>query len=109
LARASALLDELERRFPGSPEARVALVSLGKLQMLSGAPAAALERFSSYLQSGGPLEEEALVGRAQALAKLGRSSEERATWQALLVRFPGSVYAAQARERLSALGAGATE
>ncbi|HEY4157214.1 MAG TPA: hypothetical protein VGM29_03920 [Polyangiaceae bacterium] len=109
LARTSVLLEELEQQFPGSPEAHVALVSLGKLQLLRGAPGAALERFSSYLSNGGPLEEEALVGRAQALGMLSRSSEERATWQTLLVSFPGSVYAAQARERLSALAAGATE
>ncbi|HEY2405864.1 MAG TPA: hypothetical protein VGI10_07670 [Polyangiaceae bacterium] len=109
LALTSVLLEELEQQFPGSPEAHVALVSLGKLQLLRGAPGAALERFSGYLSNGGPLEEEALVGRAQALGMLSRSTEERATWQTLLVRFPGSVYAAQARERLSALAAGATE
>jgi len=107
--RAVALLSELQNRFSSSPEAHVSLVSLGKLLMQRGRPDAALQRFSSYLATSGPLEEEALVGRARALAALGRASEERSTWQRLLSRFPGSVYAGAARERMATLGQATTE
>jgi outer membrane protein assembly factor BamD (BamD/ComL family) len=107
--RAVTLIKELQTKFGNSPEAHVSLVSLGKLLMLNGSREAALQQFTSYLERSGPLEEEALVGRAQALRGLGRSSEERSTWQRLLTRFPGSVYAAAARERLVALAKGAAE
>jgi len=109
LDRAVALLSELQSRFSSSPEAHVSLVSLGKLLMQRGRPDAALQRFSSYLATSGPLEEEALVGRARALAALGRASEERSTWQRLLAHFPGSVYAGAARERMVTLGQATTE
>jgi len=71
-------------RFKGSSEARVSRVSLGKLYMNKNLAGAALQQFSDYLVAGGPLEEEALVGRAQALAALGRRSEELSTWQMLI-------------------------
>jgi hypothetical protein len=102
--RAVALLSELQNEFSGTPEAHVSLVSLGKLLMQCGKPNAALQRFSSYLATSGPLEEEALVGRARSLAALGRASEERSTWQRLLARFPGSIYAGAARDRMVTLG-----
>lgn len=107
--RAVALLSELQDKFSSSPEAHVSSVSLGKLLMQRGRPDAALQRFSSYLATSGPLEEEALVGRARSLAALGRASEERSTWQRLLARFPGSVYAGAARERLVVLGQASIE
>jgi hypothetical protein len=106
---AVSLLREIQQRYRGSPEATLSLVSLGKLLLLKGAPEAALQQFSSYLFVGGTLEEEALVGRAQALAALARSSEERSTWEALVARFPGSVYVARAQERLRILGDNATK
>jgi len=102
--RAIALLRALQQTYPGSPEARISYVSLGKLYMSRGAAAPAADAFSAYLSGGGPLSEEALLGRAQALHALGRSIEERQTWQLLLARYPGSVYAVQARERIRALG-----
>jgi TolA-binding protein len=102
--RAIVLFTELQDEFPRSAEAHVSLVSLGKLLMQRAMPAAALLRFSSYLATAGPLEEEALLGRAQALGALGRSADESRTWERLLSRFPGSVYAGAARKRLVALG-----
>jgi TolA-binding protein len=104
LDRAIALLQALQQNYPGSPEALISHVSLGKLYMTRGAAAAAAQEFSAYLSSGGPLSEEALLGRAQALAALGRNGEERQTWELLLARYPHSVYAGQARERVRALG-----
>ena len=109
LDRAVSLLNELQSKFPGSAQAHVSLVSLGKLLMQRGMPDAALQRFSSYLATSGPLEEEALVGRAQALAMLGRAIEERNTWERLLARFPGSVYAGSARKRIEVLAKASAE
>jgi hypothetical protein len=97
-------LNKLQADFPGSPQAHVSLVSLGKLLMQRAMPEAALQRFSTYLVTSGPLEEEALFGRAQALAALGRAADESRTWERLLTRYPQSVYAGAARKRLVALG-----
>ncbi len=107
--RAVVLLQGLQHQFQNTPEARVSMVSLGKLLMLKGSPDAALQQFSNYLAAPGPLEEEALVGRAQALESLGHASEERGTWERLLTRFPSSVYAGPARKRLAALTNGAAQ
>lgn len=103
-SRAIALYTELEQRFPGSEEARLSYVSLGKLLLASGRAAEADRKFAAYLAGGGrALAEEALVGRAQSLRQLGRTGEERRIWQTLLREFPSSVYAAQARRRLTEL------
>jgi TolA-binding protein len=93
---------ELQARFPGSTEAKVSLVSLARLE-LGSQPAAALRHFDAYLAQSGhrTLSEEALFGRASALGRLGRRSEERAAWQELVARFPASVYTHQAEARLS--------
>jgi TolA-binding protein len=104
--RASSLYAELQARFPGSNEAVVSRVSLGKLFLSSGRASDAERQFASYLASGAtPLEEEALVGRADALSRLGESGEEARVWQRLLLRSPSSVYAARAEERLRVLAA----
>ena len=50
------------------------------------------------------MAEEALVGRARTLARLGRSEEERAAWRALLSRFPQSDYRWRAQQRLDRAG-----
>jgi TolA-binding protein len=65
-----------------------------------------LEKFDAYLDDkpSGTLAEEALVGRAQALAKLGRAQAEARAWQRLIERFPGSAHAPAARRRIDALG-----
>jgi TolA-binding protein len=109
-ASARKLYAELERRFPGSPEAQVSSASLGRLLLeRAGDPAGALEQFDRLLShpSGSmaqpALAEEALFGRATALMRMGRAADEKQTWLELLGRFPGSVYAARARERLRAL------
>jgi hypothetical protein len=93
---------ELQARFPGSTEAKVSLVSLARLE-LGSQPAAALRHFDAYLAQSAhrTLSEEALFGRASALGRLGRRSEERAAWQELVARFPASVYTPQAEARLS--------
>lgn len=93
---------ELQQRFPGSKEALVSHVSLGRLEA-NGSPSAALRHFEAYLVQAprGALAEEALFGRATAYEALGRAAEARATWRQLLQRFPASIYAKRARARVS--------
>jgi TolA-binding protein len=95
----------LEQRFPTSHEAGIAHVSLGRLLERRGDAAGALAEFDTYLAgaSGADLREEALVGRARACSKLGRSDEEKRAWETLLHDYPDSLNAAHARERLDAI------
>jgi hypothetical protein len=100
------LYERLEAAFAGSREGMTALVFLGQMLLDDlGAPTEAEESFERYLleQPNGALAEEARVGRAQALWRLGRASEEAAAWNELLVRHPRSLHAALARGRLAAL------
>jgi hypothetical protein len=103
--RARQLYLRLESDFPGSAEAQLARVSLGKVLLMMGRADEAERQFSLYTSSGGTLSEEALVGQAQSLARLGRASDEQEVWQRLLQDFPRSLYAGEANQRLSALGA----
>jgi TolA-binding protein len=103
--RARQLYLRLENDFPGSAEARLAPVSLGKVLLLMGRAGEAERQFSLYASAGGTLSEEALVGQAQSLARLGRASDEQRVWQRLLQDFPRSLYASEANQRLAALAA----
>ena len=105
LGRAVGLYQRLGRDFPGSAQALLASVSEGDLLLRLGDPTGALAAFDSYLDhaSGGSLAEEALFGRARCLARLGRSAEERQTWEALVHRFPRSAYQPAALKRLGEL------
>lgn len=102
--RAKGLYSRLIARYPESDEARLARVSLGKLLLEKGEPSQAEREFRRYLSKGGQLAEEALVSRAESLGKMKRPNQERQAWQELLSRYPNSVYAARARQRISALG-----
>jgi TolA-binding protein len=104
LESARALYAELQARFPGSDEARLSLVSMGKLLLAAGRAEEAERQLSRYLSLGdGELTEEALVGRAQSLERLGRSESERQVWERLLRQYPSSVYGASAKRRLADL------
>lgn len=98
------LYRELQRRYPDSREAKASRVVLGQLLLDRTEPNQALGEFDKYLDGGakGTVTEEALVGRAIALQKLGKTREERAAWQELLAKFPNTVHAARAKERISA-------
>lgn len=91
-------------RFPTSEEARLARVSLGKLLLSRGASAAAEREFRRYLSDNrGQLGEEALVSWARSLRAMQRGADEQRVWQQLLTEYPGSVYVAQAKQRLQEL------
>ena len=104
-AEAEGLYRALQAHFPRSPEATLSFLSLGDLLLSRGATAQALAQFDAYLASGDAMmAEEALVGRARTLARLGRTEEERAAWRALLSRFPQSDYRWRAQQRLDRAG-----
>ena len=100
--RAVSLYGELQSRYPGSAEAEISHVSLGRVMLELGQSSGALSQFDRYLsrKPQGPLAQEALFGKASALARLGRGAEERRAWETLLARFPNSVYRDRANERL---------
>jgi hypothetical protein len=104
-AAASILYRRLQAEFPRSPEAELSQVTLSMLLLDRGDAAGALTGFDAYLsRPRRGLEAEALVGRARALRALGSAEAEGAAWREVLRRYPSSVYAKQATERLSVLG-----
>jgi tetratricopeptide (TPR) repeat protein len=107
MSEAAALYRQLQHAYPRAPEATVSFVSLGRVHLASGQAREALTQFQRYLERlpRGPLAEEALFGRASALERLGRASEERQTWDELLRAYPSSLYAGRARARMERLRA----
>ena len=95
---------QLQTRFPESREARTSRAIVAEI-VAEDDPAAAVSAYDEYLDSGGRLGEEALVGRAEALRKTGRHAEEAAGWRELLARYPASIHAGRARARLAAIAA----
>jgi len=102
-SQAIATYRKVERMFPGSPEAEQSYATLGSLMMEHGSPQEALGQFDHYIDRGGPLLVDVLAGKASALQRLGRTTDERRTWETLLERFPKSVHAARAQARLAEL------
>ncbi|MBN2197399.1 MAG: tetratricopeptide repeat protein [Polyangiaceae bacterium] len=96
---------ELQLGFPGSPEASLSHVVLGRLLLQQGLASAAHTQFSQYLSRtpGGALAEEAMFGQANALRMSGRTGDERRVLRQLVARFPNSITARAARTRLEEL------
>lgn len=94
---------KLQRLFPGTPQADQSHATLGLLLLQRLHPDEALTQFDHYLAHDGLLAEDVLVGRALCLQHLGRSNEERRTWESVLHRFPGSIHVARAKTRLTEL------
>jgi TolA-binding protein len=99
---AEALYQQLQARFPDSPEARLSQAILGRMKLDSGDTEGAVEHFEAYLSTGDrALREQAMAGCALAWARLGRADRERQSWRALLAAYPASSYARLARQRLA--------
>ena len=100
---AARLYRRLQGLHPRSREAAISHVTLGRL-LLDGMndPQSSLREFDTYLGQTRHrvLEEEARVGRAMALSRLGRRDEERRAWRELLEHHPDTLYAERARARL---------
>jgi TolA-binding protein len=112
VTEAARLYRALQERHSGTSEELVSRVTLGRLLLdRLGDSRGALVQFNSYLASpgGGALREEAMVGRALALGRMGRAAEERAAWQALLDAWPKSTHRRRAQARLAELGGVATD
>jgi tetratricopeptide (TPR) repeat protein len=93
----------LQQRYPRTREANLSYALAGRSRLERGRPAQALAEFDRYLKVDAEVTEEVLAWRTEALRHLGRRREEAAGWRLLLARFPGSIYAEQARSRLAAL------
>jgi hypothetical protein len=107
---AVAAYESLVSTHGGSPEARVALVALGAIELDHlDRPSHALSQFERYLaaQPGGSLAPEAAWGGARALRRLGRAGEEEAMLRRIVASYPGSLQADSARARLAELREGA--
>jgi hypothetical protein len=92
--------------YAGTREASLARFDLAKMLQERGEdPAQSLALFTSFLAESpnGTLAEEARLGRAVALSRLGRPQEERQAWQDLLSSHPKSIHAERARKRLDEL------
>jgi TolA-binding protein len=94
---------KLQHLYPVARETRLSFALAGRLLLERDSPEQALAQFNQYLDRPGDVAEEALVGRATALGRLGRSAAEAAAWRDVLERHPGSIYATHARKRLAAL------
>jgi len=97
---------QLQRNYPGTREETTSRVLLGRLVLdRGGDPSEALTLFTRYLDASpsGTLAEEARLGKAVALTRLGSTKEERHAWQQLLAFHPTSIHAERARKRLEEL------
>ncbi len=103
---AAKLYRQLQQQFPGTRDEISSRYALGRLLQDRGEdPAQCLALFTRYLAESpnGTLAEEARMGRALALMRLGRTQDERQAWQDLLSSYPKSIHAERARKRLDEL------
>ena len=104
LGRAISLYRRLQSAFPGSPETRLSWLSLAQIYLKANQPEEAVAQYDAYFESGDQtLAEEATMGKARALARLGRLKEEETLWQRFLRDYPDSDYRWRAEQRLQEL------
>jgi len=108
-AAAEAAYAALWTRFRGSREALASRAIAGQWTLDRGQPRAAIALFHQYLAAAptGDLEEDVLVGLADAHDRLGDAASAIAAWRRLLSEHPASVHAARARAGLRRLQRGA--
>ncbi len=100
------ILGRLIDNYPRSNEAHTARVSLGIIQLKHlGQPAGALTNFDAYLKisSSGALAQEAVYGRANVFRALGDSRRETETLKDFILRYPSSIRAQEASQRLRSI------
>jgi TolA-binding protein len=73
------------------------------LLLRQGQAGRALGEFEAYERGSGASRAEALWGKAQALQKLGRASDEKAALRELVEKYPHAAYTAAAQKRLAVL------
>jgi tetratricopeptide (TPR) repeat protein len=97
-------------KFPASREALAARAIAGQWRLDRGQARAAIGLFRQYLTAApdGDLEEDVLVGLADAHERIGETSAAVTIWWRLLAEHPGSVHAARARAGLARAQAGTT-
>lgn len=98
------LYRELKSNHAGSSTHPLSVV-IGNLELDLGAPRRALTSFDEYLARGGPLQQEALHGKARALRLLGRPAEEESVIRRYLAAYPTGFQAPTLRKRLASLDA----
>ncbi|MBN2343979.1 MAG: FecR domain-containing protein [Deltaproteobacteria bacterium] len=103
---AATALRKLIAAYPGNKESHTAMVTLGRLELKHfGNPSGAMQYFSAYLNKNGPLNQEALHGKASAERELGLTIQEKKTLLRLVSQYPEGVAADAARKRLRQLSA----
>jgi hypothetical protein len=101
IADAASLYANLQREFAASAEARLSHAISARMALDAGDAASALAGFERYLAADErALREEAMTGRALALAKLGRNAAADLAFAELLKVYPYSSYAPLAKKRL---------
>jgi ferric-dicitrate binding protein FerR (iron transport regulator) len=101
--RAAELYREIMSGYPGRPEAVTVRVSLADLEIDQlHEPGAALADYRGYLARApnGPLAEDATWGTCLAFARLGQIAEEKRALVEFTRRFPQSLHARAAQDRL---------
>jgi TolA-binding protein len=101
-SEAIAVYEDLRQRFAGSAAARNATYNIGETYLQNlGQPVRALRAFESYLaEPGGAVRQEAMLGRIEALGRLGRRDAERQAIEDYLQRYPEGLASSRLRERL---------
>lgn len=102
LGQAQRLYERLQAVHPQSTQALTSRVSLGRMLLAQPRQTArALAQFNAYLAAGpqGPLHEQALAGKAQALEAMGKPNAAAGAWKDLMRLYPNSLYATHARQR----------